>query len=262
VAKLTWDDVSKRFYETGVDRGVLFVDNTGVPWNGLVSVEESPSGGEAKPSYIDGVKYLNRSAREEFEATLSAFFSPVEFDQCEGTGSLSLGLTAGQQRRKDFGLSYRTKLGNDVLGNEYGYKIHLIYNARVAPTTRNYTSLSDSVEVPALSWPITTKPVVVPGMARSAHITIDSTKVSRLGLEEVEKALYGTDIDAPYLPTPQQLLEMLNTADVFTVTDLGGGLFRISGRNENIITASPDVYEITHPTAVVLVPNGADISTA
>lgn len=262
MARLSWDDVSKRFYETGVDRGVLYVGDAGVPWNGLVSVEESPSGGDAKPFYIDGVKYLNRSAREEFEATLSAFFSPVEFDQCEGIGAMSLGLTASQQRKREFGLSYRTRLGNDVQGTEYGYKIHVVYNARVAPTSRTYASLSDSNEVPALSWPITTRPVVVPGLSRSAHIVIDSTLVSRLGLEEIEKALYGTDIDAPYLPTPAELLAMLSTADEFTVTDLGGGMFRISGRNENIITASPGVYEITHPTAVVLVPDGAEISTA
>lgn len=262
MAKLSWDDVSKRFYETGVDRGVLYVDNSGVPWNGLVSVEETPSGGEARPFYVDGVKYLNRSAREEFEATLSAFFSPVEFDQCEGIGSMSLGLTASQQRKREFGLSYRTRLGNDVLGTEYGYKIHVIYNARVAPTSKTYASLGDNTEVPTLSWPITTRPVLVPGMSRSAHIVIDSTKVSRIGLEEIELALYGTDIDAPYLPTPAQLLNMLNTADEFTVTDLGDGMFRISGRNENIITASPGVYEITHPTAVVLVTDGAEISTA
>lgn len=262
MAQLVWDNVGERYYEAGVDRGVLYVSGAGVPWSGLVSVDESPSGGEAKPFYIDGVKYLNLSAKEEFEATISAFYSPEEFDQCDGLGSLSLGLSAGQQRRKEFGLSYRTRLGNDLLGTDYGYKIHLIYNALVAPTTKNYATISADTEVPTLNWPITTKPVTVPGMTHSAHIVVDASKVTRAALEEIEKALYGT-VDVPArLPTPQEILDMLTTADQFTVTDLGGGRFRVSGRNENILLASPGVYQIIHPTAVVDTPDGAVINSA
>lgn len=262
MTQLVWDNAGERFYETGIDRGVLYIDSAGTSWSGLVSVDEAPTGGDAKPYYIDGQKFLNLSAREEFEATISAFFSPVEFDQCDGIGSLSLGLNAGQQRRKTFGLSYRTRLGNDIDGVEHGYKIHLIYNARVAPTTRNYSSLSDNIEAQTLSWPITTKPVAIPGMLPSASITIDSTKVSRAALDEIEKALYGTSSTAPTLPTPAQLIDMLNTADQFKVTALGDNTFLISGRNENIITASPGVYDVIHSTAVVLVTDGADISSA
>lgn len=261
MARLVWDNVGERFYEAGIDRGVLYIDDAGVPWSGLVSVDETSSGGEARPFYVDGVKYLNLAAKEEFEAAISAFYSPVEFDQCDGVASLATGLTAGQQRRKPFGLSYRTRIGNDLLGVDYGYKIHIIYNALVAPTTRNYASVSDSPDVPVLSWPVTTKPVVVPGMARSSHLVIDSSKVSRASLDEIEKALYGTVSTAARLPTPAELVDIITTADVFTVTDLGAGEFRISGRSENVLMASPGIYQIIHDTAVVLNTDGAVISS-
>lgn len=261
MAQLTWDTVGNRFYESGVDRGVLYVDDAGVPWNGLTAIDESPSGGEARPFYIDGVKYLNLAAQEEFEATVTAYYSPEEFDQCDGIGMLVEGLTAGQQRRKSFGLSYRTKIGNDTVGADFGYKIHIIYNALVAPTAHNYATVSDSVDIPLLSWPISTKPVPVPGMMRSAHLVVDSTKVSRASLEEIEKVLYGTELTPASLPTPAELVDIIATADLFSVVDLGGGKFRISGRNENIFLASPGLYEITHPTAVVLVTDGAHITS-
>lgn len=261
MARLVWDATGQRLYESGVDRGVLYIDNAGVPWNGLVTVDETPSGGEGRPFYIDGVKYLNLPAREEFEATVSAFYSPVEFDQCEGMASLVVGLSAGQQRRKPFSLSYRTGLGNDLVGTDYGYKIHIIYDALVAPTTRNYNSLNDNPEAPLLSWPITTKPVEVPGLSRSSHIVIDSTMVTRAALEEIENALYGTGSSSASLPTPAQIVDILTTADEFRVTDLGDGLYRISGRNENVLEASPNIFNIIHSTAVVLNADGADIST-
>lgn len=261
MAQLVWDSVGERFYELGVDRGVLYIDNVGVPWNGLVTIDEAPSGGEARPYYIDGVKYLNLSAREEYQATISAFYSPVEFDQCDGMGSLALGLSVGQQRRKPFGLSYRTMIGNDIDGSDHGYKIHIVYNALVAPSTKNYSTVNDNPEVPLASWPITTKPVAIAGMQHSAHLVIDSTKVSVRGMVEIEKILYGTETTPPTLPTPAQIVDALATADEFTVTDLGDGLFRISGTLENVIEASPGVYQIVHETGVVLVTDGAEISS-
>lgn len=263
MTQLVWDSIGERFYETGVDRGVLYVDGVGVPWNGLASVEEVPTGGEARPFYIDGVKYLNLAAREEFVATINAFYSPVEFDSCEGMGSLAVGLSAGQQHRKSFGLSYRTRIGNDLAGTDHGYKIHIVYNALVAPITRNYSSISDTPEVPLLSWPITTKPVVVPGMARSAHLVIDSTKVSEASLNEIETILYGSLTTSAMLPTPDQLVDALINADIFTVTDLGDGAFRISGSLENVLEASPGVFQIIHDTAVVIIDaDSATISSA
>lgn len=262
MTRLNWDAVGSRFYETGVDRGVLYVDGAGVPWNGLVSVEEAPSGGEARPFYIDGVKYLNLSAREEFVATINAFYSPVEFDPCDGIAPLALGVRAGQQRRKSFGLSYRTRIGNDLDGTDYGYKIHIVYNALVAPTTKAYSTKNDAPEIPTLAWPITTTPVVIPGMGRSAHIVIDSTEVSLASLTELEKFLYGSESTPPMLPTPAQIIDLVTTADEFTVTALGDGLYSISGTSEHVLLASPGLYQIMHPTAVVLAPGGAEISSA
>jgi hypothetical protein len=261
VTQLVWDAVGERIHEQGVDRGVLYIDTAGFPWNGLVSVEEAPTGGEARPFYIDGVKYLNLAAKEEFAATISAFYSPVHFDQCEGIGDLVPGFSAGQQRRKPFGLSYRTLLGNDVMGTDYGYKIHLIYNALVAPASRTYETQSDSPEAAPLSWPVTTKPIAINGMAHSAHFVIDSTKVTTQALREIEKALYGSSSTNPYLPTPTQIIEILTTADIFKVVDLGGGEFLISGPNESVREASPGIYTINHDTAVVLNADGAVITS-
>lgn len=250
MTQLSWDNAGQRLYEAGVDRGVLYVDGVGVAWNGLTAVEEAPTGGESRPFYTDGVKYLNLAAKEEFAATINAFYSPVEFDVCEGYGQVALGLVAGQQRRKSFAFCYRSKIGND-LNADHGYKIHIVYNAMVAPTTRNYASLSDSHDVPVLSWPITTTPIVIPGMMRSAQLIIDSTKISALGLAEIEKILYGTETTAPALPSPAAIIAALTTADEFVVTDLGGGVFEISGSIDNIIEASPGVYQIVHDTSVV-----------
>lgn len=261
MAELAWDEIGKRFYETGIDRGVLYVDGVGVAWSGLASVEEAPTGGEARPFYIDGVKYLNLAAREEFVATINAFYSPVEFDPCEGIGSLVPGFSAGQQRRKSFGLSYRTKIGNDLDGPDHGYKIHLIYNALVAPTNRSYTSVSDAPEVPVLSWPITTTPIKIPGMMHSSHLVIDSTTVSAAAMREIERILYGSSFASATLPTPEEIVVILTTADVFKVTDLGGGEFLISGPAENVLEASPDIFQIIHDTAVVLVADGATITS-
>lgn len=263
MTKLAWDPVGKRFYETGVDRGVLYVDGVGVPWNGLTGVEESPSGGEARPLYIDGVKYLNLTSREEFAATISAFYSPEEFDECEGYSSLALGLKVSQQRRKPFALSYRVRLGNDVLGSDYGYKIHIVYGAMVSTMSRAYNSISDSPEVPTLSWPITTTPIVIPGLMRSAHIIINSTKISSEALAELEGILYGTELTAARLPTPTEIISALTDADEFVVTDLGGGVFQITGSLDNIIEASPGVYQIVHDTAVVEIDvDSAEITSA
>jgi hypothetical protein len=263
VVQLVWDTIGERYYEMGVDRGVLYVDGSGYSWNGLVSVEETPTGGEARPYYIDGVKYLNLSASEEFEAVISAFYSPVEFDQCDGVKSLAAGLTIGQQRRKSFGLSYRTKIGNDLAGSDHGYKIHIIYNALVAPTSRNYASIGDNPEVPLLAWPITTKPIKMPaGATYSAHVVVDSTKVTTLALNAIEQALYGTAGTNPRLPTPQELMNMIATSDEFVVTFIETGKYSVSGSSEAVDEASPGVYEISHDTGVIFIdPSTVQISS-
>lgn len=211
---LAWDSVGARFYETGVDRGVLYktdaqgVYDTGFAWNGLVSVTESPSGAEANAQYADNMKYLNLISAEEFGATIEAFTYPLEFAECDGTATPSAGVSVGQQTRKSFGLAYRTRLGNDVSGADLGYKIHLVYGAMAAPTEKAYTTVNDSPEAITFSWELSTTPVVVPGYRNSAILTIDSTKVSSAKLLDLENLLYGTAGVDPRLPLPTEVLSI------------------------------------------------------
>lgn len=207
--RLSWSATGERFYETGVDRGVLYVGtNPGVAWTGLTSVSESPSGGEPKAYYIDGIKYLNLSSAEEFEATINAFNSPSEFGPCDGTVSIQNGLFVTQQPRKPFGLSYRTKVGNDIDGSDHAYKIHLVYNALAAPSERSNNTVGDSTEPNSLSWSITTLPPLVTGFKPTAHFLIDSRLTSQEVLIEVEDILYGSDANSPRLPSAQELIDL------------------------------------------------------
>lgn len=209
--RLTWSAVGERYYETGVDRGVLYVGNQlGVAWTGLISVSESPSGGEARPYYIDGVKFLNISSAEEYEATVNAFSSPPEFGPCDGTISIKNGLFVTQQPRKSFGLSYRTKLGNDIDGSDHAYKIHLVYNALAAPAQRDNNSLGDSVDPNTLSWSITTLPPSITGYKPTAHLVVDSRYTTSAVLTNVEDILYGTDANSARLPNPDELIAIFN----------------------------------------------------
>jgi hypothetical protein len=262
VAQLTWDQIGERFYESGVDRGVLFVDNSGYAWSGLVSVEEAPSGGDARAFYIDGEKYLNLAAKEEFEATINAYYSPVQFDACDGVLPAAPGLFATQQRRKSFGLSYRTKIGNDVDGQDHGYKIHIVYNALVAPTQRTRSTVSDDVDIPVLSWPITTKPVAVPGMKRTSHFVVDSTEAGPNAMSALEAMLYGSDTNPSTLPTVQQLIDMFTFSEEFVVEDLTGGEYSISGSIDDIALIGDGLWEITHDTVVPIDADSTEISSA
>lgn len=183
MAKIVWDESGKRLYETGVKNGVLYIQdetgayNKGVAWNGLTAVTESPSGAEATPLYADDIKYLELFSAEEFGATIEAYTYPEEFEACDGSASLGTGVTIGQQDRKTFGLCYRTVLGNDVKSNEYGYKLHLIYGAKAAPSEKGYQTINDSPEAITFSWEVTTTPVNVEGFKPTASVTIDSTKI-------------------------------------------------------------------------------------
>lgn len=210
MTKLNWDVVGERFYETGVDHVVLYVAGIGVAWNGLTSVSESPNGGEPVPYYLDGFKYLNLSAAEEFNATIQAFSSPPEFSICDGTAPLGNGLFITEQPRKSFDLCYRTKIGNDVDGADHGYKLHLIYNALAAPSTRDNSTVSESIDPKTLSWAITTTPPLISLFKPSAHFVIDSTKTSALLMAEVEDILYGSVDTSPGFPTPDTLVNIFN----------------------------------------------------
>lgn len=221
MSKITWDTTGKRFYETGVKKGVLYVMDTtkdaskpypkGVAWNGLTAVTESPSGAEATALYADDIKYLNLMSNEEFGATVEAYTYPDEFAECDGSASLAEGLVIGQQKRKTFGLSYVTTIGNDTDGNDYGYKIHIVYGAIAAPSEKNYATINDSPEAITLSWELSTTPVEVAGHKPTATVTIDSTKITPAGLAAIEKALYGDSSTEPYLPLPDELITLAGT---------------------------------------------------
>lgn len=245
MARIKWGDSGKRFFEAGADRGVLYVeDNDGVPWNGLISVKESPSGGDPQPYYIDGYKYINLAAAEEFEATLEAFSSPHEFGVCDGTFDLGYGLFITQQRRQQFNLAYRTGLGNDVDGLELGYKLHLIYNALAQPSSRNNQTLNDNPEPNTLSWDITTAPPRMMGYAPTAHMVVDSTKTPPEMLSNLENILYGTDINPPKLPSQIEMLAFFGAYVPFTVTDLGAGEY--SAQGTAVAIATPATFTIFH----------------
>ena len=226
MSKIVWDKTGERFYETGVDHGVLYPigsDGTypkGVAWNGLTAVTESPSGAEATVQYADNIKYLNLVSAEEFGATVEAFTYPDEFGECDGSAELIEGVLIGQQSRKVFGLAYRTVVGNDVKGVDHGYKLHLIYGALAAPSEKNFATINDSPEAIAFSWEVTTTPVNVTGHKATASLTIDSTKVTPAKMAAIEEILYGKDATTdpvaaavdPRLPLPDEVVSILTAA--------------------------------------------------
>lgn len=223
---LTWDQVGERLYETGVDHGVLYIPNgsgiydTGVAWNGLTAVTESPTGAEASPQYADNIKYLNLVSAEEFGATIEAFTYPEEFGQCDGTAAPSPGVLLGQQGRKTFGLSYRTRLGNDLDGVDFGYKLHLIYGALAAPSEKAYATINDSPEAITFSWEVATTPVLVAGYKPTSVIVVDSSEVDSADLTNLEEILYGDVGVDPRLPLPVEVISLF--AGSITVVRLVG----------------------------------------
>lgn len=209
--RLKWDQTGEKTYEVGCDRGVLYPINAeaqytgGVAWNGLSAVNENPSGGEPNAVWADNTKYLELMSAEDFGATLEAYTYPEEFEECDGSAELVPGVIIGLQNRKSFGLSYRTLIGNDTEGTNYGYKIHLVYGAKAKPSQKNYSTVNDSPEAAALSWEISTTPVTVEGHRPTSHLIIDSTKVDKTKLAALEDILYGTENAEPRLPLPDEI---------------------------------------------------------
>lgn len=250
MSRLIWNAVGSKFYEAGVDRGVLYLDGQiGVPWNGLTGVTESSSGGDPTPLYQDGVKYLNLSSKEEFEATLTAFTYPTEFAECDGTARVRPGLFLGQQRRKKFGLTYRTKIGNDVSGSDYAYKIHLVYNAMAQPSDRDYGTLGDKNDPSEFNWKLTTTPVAIPGFLPTAHMVLDSRYIDPIILGRIEDILYGSDSVNSHLPDFAELITQLDEPLAFSLTDNGDGTYIIDGPAD-ILTVTSGLFTLTWPTAV------------
>lgn len=229
MTRLLWDQVGEKVYETGVDRGVLYIpDNAGAyvngyAWNGLTTVTESPSGAESNPQYADNIKYIDLTSAEIFGATVEAFTYPDQFAQCDGTALVNA-IGVGQQTRKSFGLAYRTLKGNDVTGTAYGYKLHLVYGATAAPSEKAYGTVNDSPEAVTFSWDVTTTPAPV-GTINSVDykptsiLTIDSTKVVAANLTALENLIYGTAGVDPRLPPPAEVIGLF-AGSLTTVTSI------------------------------------------
>ena len=215
MARLIWDEVGQRFFETGVKNGVLYVQDNdgsyknGVVWNGLTAVTESPSGAEETPLYADDVKYLTLRSAEEFGATVEAYTYPEEFEQCDGSAAIAAGVTIGQQARRAFGLCYRTSVGNDIQGQNYSYKLHLIYGCTVAPSEKSYSTINDNPEAITFSWELSTVPVPVEGFSPTASLVIDASKVDEGKMTLLENALFGDDENEAKLLLPNEIMAML-----------------------------------------------------
>lgn len=221
MSKLVWDDTGKKIWETGVDHGVIYTPTSfgvyggGVAWNGLVSVTEKPTGAEANDQYADNIKYLTIYSAEDFEATIEAFTYPDEFAECDGVKFVNDGVAISQQARQPFGFCYRTIMGNDMEGQMFGYKLHIVYGCMVTPSEKGYETINDSPEAITFSWDLTTIPVPVPNMRPTAHIAIDSTRADATKLAALEKILYGDDTTEARLPTPSEIIDMFQTGSLY-----------------------------------------------
>lgn len=214
MAKLLFDQTGERFYETGVKEVVLFVNKdgeyqTGVAWNGVTNISESPSGAEATPLYADDIKYLNLVSAEEFGASIEAYTYPEEFAECDGSASIANGVMIGQQSRKTFALAYKTTVGNDSKGTEYGYKLHIIYGCLAAPSEKAYATINDSPEAITFSWEISTTPVAVAGFKPTATVVIDSTKAGEAAMAKIEAKIYGDASSESTLVMPDEFAELV-----------------------------------------------------
>lgn len=252
MAKITWGDPGQRFFEVGVDRGVLYPPTgPGVPWAGLTAVNETPSGAEERPFYLDGIKYQNRISPEDFSGTIEAYTYPEEFAVCDGTAEIADGLFGTQQYRLPFAFSYRTKIGNDIDGTDHGYKIHIVYNARATPSDRNNTSIKDEPEALVFSWGFSTIPEQIPGIRPTAHVVVDSTKTDPFVLQAIEDFLYGSSSSDAALPMPTDLLQIYAAGGPvpdFVVTDNGNGTFTVSGPDFEVMQLDADHLQLSNTT--------------
>lgn len=267
--KLSWDNTGDRLYETGVDRGVLYPINAqnqytpGVAWNGLTAVNEQPAGAEPTDLYADNIKYISIMSAETFAATIEAYTYPKEFAACDGSASLVTGVSIGQQKRKVFGFSYRTLIGNDVDGQDHGYKLHLVYGCLASPSERSNATVNDSPEANTMSWSVNTTPVNVTGFKPTSHLIVDSTTVDAAKLALLEEVLYGNESTDPRLPLPDEVAELIGTADTYAVSNY---LTNVSTDNNATVatgtysanlTAAED-YTITN---VVVLMGGVDVTS-
>jgi hypothetical protein len=253
MARIVWNDPATRFYEAGLDRGVLYANSQpGVPWTGLVSVGEAPTGGDISSYYLDGVMYLQVPNPEEFEATINALHYPPQFAQCLGiveTGSPGFYVT--QQTRKSFGLCYRTMVGTPM-DADFGYKLHLIYNALASPSVRNFNTISDSPSPSGFSWKIVSKPQTLSGYKQASKFVLDSRVVPTAILNAIEDVLYGSSAFEARLPFPDEIFDIFESLLAIVVVDNGDGTFTVSGPTDAVHMLDATKFEINSPSAVVV----------
>jgi hypothetical protein len=250
VSRITWGDVGSRYYENGVDRGVLYVgEGDGVPWNGLTSVTENVTGGAAKAYYVDGEKYLNVASREEYSATLTAYTYPDEFEVCDGTVAVRPGFFATNQRRQSFGLTYRSMVGNDITPIA-GYKIHIVYGALASPSTKAWKAIAASQNPDDFSWTLTSLPPDISGFKRTSHFIVDSRDIDPTTLSGIEDILYGTDTTAPRLPTIVEITDLIDVGNHLTVTDNGDGTFTLTAPDAALAMLDSENFQVTWDSVV------------
>lgn len=263
MTRVNWATIGERYYESGIDRGMLYVEELpGVAWNGLISVDENPSGGQVKKRFYDGVNYLNTTSPEAYAATITAFLSPPEFDLCDGIESAALGLYATAQRRRTFGLSYRTRIGNDVNGTDHAYKIHLVYHALAEPATKRYQTISANPEATSLSWSIVAKPILFGENKRSAHYIIDSREADALSLMALEDILYGSDVEVPRLPDLYEISTILNDVTEFQIIDNLDGTYTAIGNDAAVSLITPGIFQLTHDEGVIPIDDATYTATS
>jgi hypothetical protein len=253
MVQLVWDEVGQRRFEDGVDRGVLYPPGSApVPWSGLVSVVENASGGEIEELFLDGMKYLDLPLSENFQATIEAFTYPPEFEILLGRKEIAAGLFATRQRKRSFGLSYRTLIGTDT-NQDHGYKIHLVYNATVGAMSTSRRTRGGTPSPTNFQWPIYARPDYNENFKSTAHFVIDSTLVDPVSLASVENALYGTADTAPYLPTIDQVIFLMQTGpggETLTIIDNGDGTWSATGA-DGVVDVTGDEFDVTSTSIVV-----------
>lgn len=259
--RIIWSDAGSRSYQSGIDRGVLYVnDLPGVAWNGLTGVQETPTGGTATPYYVDGEQFLNCTTREVFEATITAYTYPDQFEVCDGSYAIRSGLNVLHQKRLPFGFSYRSMKGNDQ-SPTLGYKIHLVYNAKVAPSSWSHKSLADTAAIDDFSWKVTTIAPTIGGYRRSAHLVLDSTELDPLVLSGLETILYGDDSDPSRLPFLPEILDMIDTGNTLTIVDNGDGSYSATAPATDLFLNDVNSFQLEWPTVTIIDANSFTASS-
>lgn len=244
MTQIVWDGPGQRYYQTGIDRGVLYVGSQpGVAWNGLTAVTKTPNGGDSNPFYIDGIQFSNQSKPEYYSATVNAYTYPIEFEACDGSGQPRPGLFVTGQTRQPFGLTYRTMIGNEFGQNDY--QINILYNATAAPTTRGHKAVNDAIQTVEFMWKLSALPVVMNGYKNTPHIVLDSRYIDPDVLAGIEEVLYGTEELTPRLPSYSELLDLYDTGDDLTVTDNGNGTFTVTAPEYALNMLDSNTFELT-----------------